>query len=61
MVHTKYPKEDCEQRPVLSPEVVRTSNVSTDSRLDLSLTKHPNPELLSFDCEQRPVLIPEVQ
>ena len=53
-VHTKYPKEDCEQRPVLIPEVV-----STDSWLNLSLAKHPKRELQSFDCEQRPVLIPE--
>ena len=55
MVHTKYPKEDCEQRPVLIPEVV-----STDSWLNLSLAKHPKWELQSFDCEQRPVLIPKV-
>ena len=56
MVHTKYPKEDCEQRPVLIPEVV-----STDSWLNLSQTKHPKTALQSFDCEQRPVLMPSCE
>ena len=39
---------DCEQRPVLNPEVQ-----CLNSHVYLSLTKHPKRELQSFDCEQR--------
>ena len=54
MVHTKYPKEDCEQRSSISANTQSSEVVQCLDRLsclNLSLTKYPKPELQSFRSE----------